>query len=92
MPLVPIRGVETNSSMLSANQTLVSQHTCLTPQNGSTRRPVLGSEEGPFLWLTGVSRLSAEEAARQADALHVLREYPPLWFFGSRAQNGPRRF
>lgn len=30
MPLVPIRGDESNSSMLSANQTLVSKR-CLTP-------------------------------------------------------------
>lgn len=69
MPLVPIRGDESNSSMLSANQTLVSN--CHKLLNRSMK------------YLTSVTQsvcvllFTAEEAARPADPLNVLCEYCP---------------
>lgn len=59
MPLVPIRGDESNSSMLSANQTLVS-----TPNPPASLDLLL------YICLS-----PPEEAPRQEDPLHVLRKY-----------------
>lgn len=63
MPLVPIRGDESNSSMLSANQTLVRV---------SWTRTGLGSG---FCLRLFSDLVSAEETSRPEDPLHVLREF-----------------
>lgn len=80
MPLVPIRGDESNSSMLSANQTLVRINLSAVSEDAGVFSEMsfyfsaLNSSHVEYETLR-VCLLPAEETTQQEDSLHVLCEY-----------------